>query len=291
MLKRPGILLTLASILMMYTPVSFSSGGRDSVFLKGTLLYNLDLFEVYCPYELLTCGDFLYLFDSDRSCYKLDRQSREITDVFTLPGCSRVPVNIDEEKVYALLTNNPSIVQYTLKSGRSQHIYLPKSFDYKCFALYERDMFLVADNSEYVYRLVNRDGEVVSNGGLRTEKNDDGASCMEYNAVNDVLAIVFPHRIDIIEVGSSLLKTCVQMEHCLDVSIRGNHIYALCPGSSANPDQSNHSCIYVFDLEGNTLRTYILDTTIRRFCITEEEGVLYGLTLEEELPIVKYELE
>ena len=67
MLKRPGILLTLASILMMYTPVSFSSGGRDSVFLKGTLLYNLDLFEVYCPYELLTCGDFLYLFDSDRS--------------------------------------------------------------------------------------------------------------------------------------------------------------------------------------------------------------------------------
>jgi hypothetical protein len=119
MLKRPGILLTLASILMMYTPASFSAGGRDWVFLKGTLLYNLDLFEVYCPYELLTCGDFLYLFDSDRSCYKLDRQSREITDVFTLPGCSRVPVNIDEEKVYALLTNNPSIVQYTLKSGRS----------------------------------------------------------------------------------------------------------------------------------------------------------------------------
>ncbi len=65
----------------------------------------------------------------------------------------------------------------------------------------------------------------------------------------------------------------------------------LCPGSSANPDQSNHSCIYVFDLEGNTLRAYILDTTIRRFCITEKEGVLYGLTLEGELPIVKYELE
>ncbi len=138
--------------------------------------------------------------------------------MFTLPGCSKAPVDIDEEKVYALLTDNPSIMQYTLKSGRSQHIYLPKSFDYKCFVLYERDMFLVADNSEYVYRLVNRDGEVVSNGGLRTEKNDDAASCMEYNAVNDVLAIVFPHRIDIIEVGSSLLKTCVQMEHCLDVA-------------------------------------------------------------------------
>ncbi|MGI5833918.1 MAG: BF3164 family lipoprotein [Bacteroidales bacterium] len=68
-------------------------------------------------------------------------------------------------------------------------------------------------------------------------------------------------------------------------------MYALCLGSSANPDQSNHSCIYVFDLEGNALKTYILDTTIRRFCITEKEGVLYGLTLEEELPIVKYELE
>ncbi|MDD4641208.1 MAG: BF3164 family lipoprotein [Bacteroidales bacterium] len=93
-----------------------------------------------------------------------------------------------------------------------------------------------------------------------------------------------------IETDTALLKTRLPLEHCLDVSICENYIYALCPGSSANPDQSNHSCIYVFDLEGNALKTYILDTTIRRFCITEKEGVLYGLTLKEELPIVLFVL-
>lgn len=214
MLKRLLVLITVSMLLLTYVPESSSANGKDSVFLEGSLLYNLELFEVYCPYELLACDDYLYLFDSDRSCYKLDKQSREILEVFTLSGCSHMPVNLDEDKV----------------------------------------------------------------------------SCMEYDAANEVLIIVFPGRIDVIEIGSALLKTRIQLDHCLDVSICENCIYALCPGSSANPDQPNHSCIHVFDLEGNALKTYFLDTTIRRFCITEKEGVLYGLTLEEELPIVKFEL-
>lgn len=291
MLKRLLVLITVSMLLLTYVPESSSANGKDSVFLEGSLLYNLELFEVYCPYELLACDDYLYLFDSDRSCYKLDKQNREILEVFTLSGCSHMPVNLDEEKVYALIKENASIVQYTLKNGQSQHTCLPKAFAYKGFALYDPNFFLVADDSEYVYRLINRKGEVVGKGSLRTEMSDDTVSCIEYNAANEVLAIVFPHRIEIIETGSALLKTRIQLDHCLDVSICDNSIYALCPGSPKKlKDQPNHSCIHVFDLEGNALKTYILDTTIRRFCITEKEGVLYGLTLERELPIVKFEL-
>ena len=290
MIKRLSLLLSLTSSLVMYVPASSSAGGKDSVFIEGSLLYNLELFEVYCPYELLACDDYLYLFDSDRSCYKLDKQSREISAVFTLSEYSRTPVFIDEEKVYALITEPPVVLHYTLKSGRSHQTRLPKDCAYKGFTLYDRDLFLVADDSEYTYRLINKEGEVVRNGCLRTEINDDTVSCMEYDAANDVLAIVSQNSIDIVETGSALLKTRLALEHCLDASICENCIYALCPGSSANPDQPNHSCIHVFDLEGNALKTYFLDTTIRRFCITEKEGVLYGLTLEEELPIVKFEL-
>ena len=291
MLKRYCILLTLAIILFTHVPAFSSAGGKDSVFLEGSLLYNLELFEVYCPYELLACDDCLYLFDSDRSCYQLDKRSREITAVFTLSEYLKTPVKIDEEKVYALIMEPPVVLHYTLKSGQSHQTCLPKECAYKGFALYSRDLFLIADDSEYVYRLINKEGEVVRNGYLRTELSDDTVSCIEYDAANDLLVIVSPRYIDMIETDTALLKTRLPLEHCLDVSICDNSIYALCPGSSANPDQSNHSCIYVFDLEGNALKTYILDTTIRRFCITEEEGVLYGLTLEKELPIVKFELD
>ena len=67
MLKRLSLLLSLTSSLIMYVPASSSAIGKDSVFLEGSLLYNLELFEVYCPYEFLACDDYLYLFDSDRS--------------------------------------------------------------------------------------------------------------------------------------------------------------------------------------------------------------------------------
>ncbi|MDD4641187.1 MAG: hypothetical protein PHF92_07520 [Bacteroidales bacterium] len=291
MLKRLLVLITVSMLLLTYVPESSSANGKDSVFLEGSLLYNLELFEVYCPYELLACDDYLYLFDSDRSCYKLDKQNREILEVFTLSGCSHMPVNLDEEKVYALIKENLAILQYTIKNGQSQHTCLPKDFTYKGFALYDQDLFLVADDSEYLYRLINKEGEVVRNGNLRTEITDNTVSCMEYNAANEVLVIVSPRRIDIIETGSALLKTRIPLKHCLDVRICDDSIYALCPVTSENTkDQPHHSCIRVFDLEGNALKTYILDTTIRRFCFSEKEGVLYGLTLEEELPIVKFEL-
>lgn len=291
MLKRYCIFLTLVTILFTHAPASSFADGKDSVFLKGSLLYNLELFEVYCPYELLACDDYLYLFDSDRSCYKLDKQTKEIMDVFTLSECAQIPVNVDEEKVYALIKENPAILQYTNKNGLSQYVCLPADCAYKGFALYNRDLFLIADDSEYVYRMINKEGEVVGNGSLRTEMSDDTVSCMEYDAANEVLVIVFPRRIDIIETGSALLKTRIPLKHCLDVRICDDSIYALCPVTSENTkDQPHHSCIRVFDLEGNALKTYILDTTIRRFCFSEKEGVLYGLTLEEELPIVKFEL-
>jgi len=291
MLKRYCIFLTLATILFTHVPASSFADGKDSVFLKGSLLYNLELFEVYCPYELLACDDYLYLFDSDRSCYKLDYQTREILDVFTLSECSKIPVNVDEEKVYALIKGNPAILHYTLKNGQSQYTCLPADCAYKGFALYDSNLFLVADDSEYVYHLINKEGEMVRNGCLRTEMTNDTVFCMQYNAANEVLAIVFPRCIEIIETGSALLKTRIQLEHCLDVSICDDSIYALCPVTSENTkDQPNRSCIRVFDLEGNALKTYILDTTIHRFCITEKEGFLYGLTLEEELPVVKFEL-
>jgi len=212
-------------------------------------------------------------------------------DVFTLSECSKVPVNVDEENIYALINANTAILQYILKNGQYHYTFLPADYAYEGFALYDPNLFLVADNSEYVYRLINKEGEMVRNGCLRTEMTNDTVSCMQYNAENEVLAIVFPHCIEIIETGSALLKTRIQLEHCLDVSICDDSIYALCPVSTENTkDQPNHSCIRVFDLEGNALKTYILDTTIRRFCFSEKEGVLYGLTLEEELPIVKFEL-
>ena len=291
MLKRYCILLSLASILVIHAPVSSSANDKDTVFLQGSLLYNIELFEVYCPYELLACGDYLYLFDSDRSCYKLDKQGREIKEVFTLSECSNIPVNMDEDKIYALLAANPSIVHYTLNNGRSQYTDLPPDCAYRCFALYSPNLFIVAADGEYVYRLINKKGEVVSKGCLRTEPSDDKVSCMEYNAANDVLAIVYPRCIEIINIGSALVKTRIPLEDCLDVCICEDGIYALCPDSTENTkDQPKQSCIRVFDLEGNALKTYILDTTILRFCFSDKEGILYGLSLEEELPIVKYRL-
>ncbi|NLB03694.1 MAG: hypothetical protein GX841_09975 [Bacteroidales bacterium] len=44
MLKRLSLLLSLTSSLIMYVPASSSAGGKDSVFLEGSLLYNLELF-------------------------------------------------------------------------------------------------------------------------------------------------------------------------------------------------------------------------------------------------------
>ncbi|MDD4641575.1 MAG: hypothetical protein PHF92_09520 [Bacteroidales bacterium] len=290
MLKRLRVLISPAILLLTYLPASTSVNEKDSVFLSGSLWYNLELYEVYCPYELHGEGDFLWLFDSDQSCYKLDIRTKEIVHVFSLSGCSKMPVRLHGENVCALITENPTIQRYTVKNGQSNLVCLPKVCSYIDFAVYDKELFIVADDSEYLYRLINHDGEIVRNGRLRTE-NAGEVSCIEYNVQNDILAIVSPRYIEIVKTTNDVLKTTIHLDHCMDVIVSEKNIYALCPYFSDNPKENQNSSLHVFDLEGKLLKIYVLDTRICKFSLLADDKVLYGLTLEEELPIVKFELE
>lgn len=80
-----------------------------------------------------------------------------------------------------------------------------------------------------------------------------------------------------------------------DIYVGQEHIYALFWGSSfqdirrrSDDHKEGGRFVYVFDLQGNPVRQYILDRHITGFHVDEVNGTMIGLDMNSNQPIVEY---
>ena len=80
----------------------------------------------------------------------------------------------------------------------------------------------------------------------------------------------------------------------LDLALTDKHVYALYSGRTYKEYRLSAfegETVYVYDWTGNLLKTYQLDVPITRFCIDDEEQVMYATANVPEPTIVSFELE
>lgn len=75
--------------------------------------------------------------------------------------------------------------------------------------------------------------------------------------------------------------------------IHNNEIWVSYSGKYFDPHQSHaylNKCIFVFDLKGNLVRQYNLDTPIFTFTIDKQKNKIYGITDNPEMQIIEFDI-
>ena len=72
----------------------------------------------------------------------------------------------------------------------------------------------------------------------------------------------------------------------------GDLIYALYIGKDYKfiSDFNNLNRIFVFDYKGNIVNQYTLDYPLASFTVDEENGIIYGLTIDQNPNVVAFKI-
>ncbi len=238
-------------------------------------------------------------------------------------------IRIDKfSNCYILDANNNQIVCFNLDRQRVIKLdkRLIRSLDF-CF--YNDSAFVVPDYSGTCrYHLTNNQGDIISSGGkIPLSKRDrnipDVAYAqawrpfLDYNRSNDVLAIASQLG-EVIELynlkDGKLIKAikgkqgepvsqyhegyaipCGIMGYS-DIFVGEKFVYALFWGHSFEDIKrevvtvEGGDQIRVFNLNGNPVRCYKLDRYVTGFCVDEKRGILLGLDVNSNQPVVEYRI-
>ncbi|GHT87651.1 hypothetical protein FACS189474_0980 [Bacteroidia bacterium] len=194
------------------------------------------------------------------------------------------------------------------------------------FDLYADSLFIVPDyTGTHRFDILGPDGTIRESRGQIPLKKKDGdipapvyaqawRGFLDYNPENGLLAIAtqLGEVIEIYDVpGDSLVKVIYGKEGeprfqyrggyavpdgimgYSDVWIGKENIYALFWGHSFKDIRQNQSIeggnrIQVFDLAGNPVKQYFLDRYITGFCIDEANGIITGLNVNSNQPVITF---
>lgn len=194
------------------------------------------------------------------------------------------------------------------------------------FAVYDDSTYIITDYSgNYRFCWVNRDGQLLrKTGSIPSEKEDVARpalaqawrSFIDYNPQNGVLATVtqLGEVIEIYNLKDSTHIVCIgpngEPEFRVsggygipigimgfsDVQVTDNAIYTVFHGRSFK-DIAGHKehidggkYIYVFNLNGEPIRKYILDRAIYGIYVDERRGVIVATDVNNDQPIVRFQL-
>jgi len=194
------------------------------------------------------------------------------------------------------------------------------------FDLYNDSLFIVPDYTGlHRFTILGSDAAIRERRGTIPCRNRDKAvpdlvyaqawrGFLDYNPENGLLAIATQLG-DVVEIysipGDSLVNViygnegeprfdylggqaipCGIMGYS-DIQVGSRFIYALFWGHSFKDIRRNKSIqggnqIRVFDLSGKPVKQYILDRYITGFCINEKQGVLTGVDVNSDQPVVEW---
>jgi len=258
-----------------------------------------------------------------QSFAKTGRGPREFLDAenirLTPTGCWTLDANKTNLNYFQIQENELSMKEYPLDKS------LIRSLD---FDIYNDSMFIVPDyTGTHRFDILGLDMMIRESRGTIPCRNRDKMipdmayaqvwrGFLNYNPQNGILAIATQLG-DVIEIynlsGDSLVNVIYGKEGEPQFEYRGGYavpngimgygdiqvgtqfIYALFWGHSFKDILKNQSIeggnnIRVFDLFGKPVRQYILDRYITGFCLDEERGILLGVDVNSNQPVVEWKI-
>ena len=197
------------------------------------------------------------------------------------------------------------------------------------FVFYEDSLFIVPDYTGTCrFNILSSTGKILESHGQIPVKEKDAnisdvaygqawRSYMSYNSDNGILAMAaqLGEVIELYSLPSGKLITVISGKNgepkfeyiqgnmipsgimgYSDIFVGKENIYAIFEGHSFKDiinktvTKEGGNQIYVFDLQGNPVKTYILDRYITGFSIDEETGIIIASDLNSDQPIVEYKM-
>ncbi len=238
-------------------------------------------------------------------------------------------IRIDKySNCYILDANKNQIVCFNQNNQRVIKLneHLIRSLD---FAFYNDTAFVVPDYSGTCrYHLIDNHGNIMRSGGKipLKERNENIPELayaqawrpfLDYNQNNDVLAIAtqLGEVIELYSLKKDSLIRVIKGEQgdpifkyaegyaipngimgYSDIFVGEKYIYALFLGHTFDDLKQEivkvegGNQIQVFDLSGNPVRCYKLERYISGFCIDEKRGIMLGLDVNSDLPLIEYRI-
>jgi hypothetical protein len=237
-------------------------------------------------------------------------------------------IRIHKQNLWILDANNMQLICFNDTSQRRINLVksLVRTLD---FDIYNDSLFIVPDyTGKYRYSIINSYGNIIENRGkIPNRKSNYGKSnialaqawrsFIDYNPENGILAMVtqLGEVVEIYNVkdnslvstyigknGTPLYKTKdgVAIPNGImgysDVQVGSKYIYALFWGykfediRQGKVKNEGGNQLQVFNLNGEQVKTYILDRYITGFHIDETKHIMLALDPNSNQPLIKYSL-
>lgn len=229
-------------------------------------------------------------------------------------------LDANKEKIFCFRPDSTDIFNQILLSKK-----LIRSLD---FDMYNDSTYIIPDyTGKSRYHLVNHKGEIIASRGSIPIKEkisvpemaiaQSWRSFLDYNPNNGILAMVTQLG-EVLEIYNVQQDTVVKIVYgskgvpqfnysggysipagimgYSDVYVSEKNIYVLFWGHSLEDIKKGitkvegGNTIQVFDLAGNPVRQYILNRYITGFYLNEDDGILLGLDVNQDQPLVEFQI-